>query len=82
MRKAIRAAALVFGLAAAAAGPSTAAMTTTPADQPLRLAPRIQLSQAELQRLQAIASQGADELRRFLWRTRMIYGYRMQDLVG
>ncbi len=41
---------------------------------------RIMLSQAEQDRLQAHADQGIDSLRRYVWRTRMIYNYYMPDL--
>lgn len=41
---------------------------------------RIMLSQVEQDRLQAHADQGIDSLRRYLWRTRMIYNYYMPDL--
>jgi hypothetical protein len=41
---------------------------------------RIMLSQAQQNRLQAHADQGIDSLRRYLWRTRMIYNYYMPDL--
>jgi hypothetical protein len=42
---------------------------------------RIMLSQAEQSRLQAHADQGIDSLRRYLWRTRMIYNYYLPDLI-
>jgi hypothetical protein len=41
---------------------------------------RIMLSQAQQDRLQAHADQGIESLRRYLWRTRMIYNYYMPDL--
>ena len=41
---------------------------------------RIMLSQAQQNRLQAQADQGIESLRRYLWRTRMIYNYYMPDL--
>ena len=44
--------------------------------------PRIMLSQAEQSRLQAYADQGIDSLRRYLWRTRMIYNYYLPDLLS
>ena len=59
---------------------SAAAATATA--QAIRIEPRIQLSQQERARIQAIADQGADALRRFLWRTRMIYGWTWRDLVA
>jgi len=50
--------------------------------QSVRLAPKIQLSPAQQARLQAIANDGPDALRRFLWRTRMIYNWSWTDLVN
>ena len=49
---------------------------------PVRIAPKIQLSSGELARVQAAADQGPDALRRFLWRTRMIYNWTWRDLVA
>ena len=48
---------------------------------PLVLQPRIMLPVAEQQRLQAVAAQGSDALRRYLFRTRGIYNYYIFDLV-
>lgn len=48
----------------------------------LVIRPRIMLSQAEQSRLQAHADQGIESLRRYLWRTRMIYNYYLPDLVN
>jgi hypothetical protein len=48
----------------------------------VRLEPRVMLSQGQLSRLQSVADDGADALRRYLWRTRMIYGWTWRDLVG
>jgi hypothetical protein len=59
---------------------STGAMPA--AAQALRIEPRIQLSDQQRARVQAVADQGADALRRFLWRTRMIYGWTWRDLVA
>ena len=59
---------------------SVAAATATA--QAIRIEPRIQLSQQERARVQAIADQGPDALRRFLWRTRMIYGWTWRDLIA
>ncbi|HEY1327096.1 MAG TPA: hypothetical protein VGI14_09165 [Casimicrobiaceae bacterium] len=59
------------------------AATTVAADAaPVRLAPQVQLSTGELVRLQAAADQGPEALRRFLWRTRMIYNWDWSDLVA
>lgn len=85
-----RAAACLFAAAAAVCASASAAETRStmamqPASvsaQPVPISPTIQLSQGEFERLQAIASRGIDELRRFLWRTRMIYGYRLEDVTG
>jgi hypothetical protein len=41
---------------------------------------RIMLSQAQQDRLQAQADQGLDSLRRYVWRTRMIYNYDLPEL--
>jgi hypothetical protein len=50
--------------------------------QSLRIEPKIQLSAAQMARLQSIADQGgANALRAYLWRTRTIYGWSMDDLV-
>ena len=50
--------------------------------QALRIEPRIPLSVEQRARLQAVADDGADALRRYLWRTRMIYNWRWHDLVA
>jgi len=50
--------------------------------QVVRLEPKVQLSQAQYARLQAIAREGPDALRQFLWRTRMIYNWSWSDLVN
>ena len=62
----------------------TQAATSPSASQsqsPVRLNPRITLSAAEAARLQAAADQGMSSLRRYVWRTRMIYNYLMSDLI-
>jgi hypothetical protein len=46
------------------------------------LQPRIMLSQAEYARLQAVADRGSEALRRYIWRTRLIYNYYLPDLVA
>lgn len=48
---------------------------------PVALQPRIMLSQAEYARLQAVADRGSEALRRYIWRTRLIYNYYLPDLV-
>lgn len=52
-------------------------------DPPLavKLEPKIMLTPSAHARLQAAADQGIDALRRYIWRTRMIYNYRLSDLV-
>ena len=49
---------------------------------PVVLQPRIMLSQAEYARLQAVADRGSEALRRYIWRTRLIYNYYLPDLVA
>ena len=46
------------------------------------LQPRIMLSQSEYARLQAVADQGSEALRRYILRTRLIYNYYLPDLVA
>ena len=46
------------------------------------LQPRIMLSQSEFARLQAVADRGSEALRRYIWRTRLIYNYYLPDLVA
>jgi hypothetical protein len=50
--------------------------------QPVRLEPRVMLTATQHTRLQSVASEGPEALRRYLWRTRMIYGWTWQDLVA
>ncbi len=50
--------------------------------QALVIRPRIMLSKGEQSRLQAYADQGIDSLRRYIWRTRMIYNYYLPDLLN
>ena len=57
------------------------ALSSPGSQAPVRLNPRITLSPAEAARLQAAADQGMTSLRRYVWRTRMIYNYLMSDLV-
>jgi hypothetical protein len=51
------------------------------ASAPVTLNPRITLSRVEAARLQAAADQGMTALRRYVWRTRMIYNYLISDLI-
>jgi hypothetical protein len=77
-RRAARAAIALASLTAAcAASPTLAA----PAG-PIVLEPRVMLTVQQRERLQVIANEGPDALRRYLWRTRMIYGWTWHDLVG
>jgi hypothetical protein len=69
---------LALAGALALASPAVRAEDTTP---PVRLNPSIKLSAAQHERLQTIADQGIDALRRHVWRTRMIYGWQLADLV-
>jgi hypothetical protein len=50
------------------------------AAQRITLQPRVMMSGAQRDRVQAVANQGPDALRQFLWRTRMIYGWTWDDL--
>lgn len=67
------------GLLACAATPALAA-----GDETARvvLQPRMMLAPAQRERLQKIADQGFDSLRRYCWRTRGIYNYFLPDLLG
>jgi hypothetical protein len=49
--------------------------------QSIRLEPKVMMSAEQRARVQAIVDQGPDALRRFLWRTRMIYNWTWRDLV-
>jgi hypothetical protein len=67
---------------------ASAAMFAPPAARavdaaPVRilLQPRIMLSQGEYARLQAAADKGSEALRRYIWRTRIIYNYYLPDLL-
>jgi len=70
--------AFVLALALGLASPAVRAEDMLP---PVRLNPSITLSAAQRERLQTIADQGIDALRRHVWRTRMIYGWRLADLI-
>ena len=48
---------------------------------PVRISPDARLTPAQRERLQVYANQGGEALRRFVWRTRMIYNYSLNDLV-
>jgi len=61
---------------------AASAVSAATAAQPIVLQPRVMLTAQQRDRLQAVASEGADALRRYLWRTRMIYAWSWQDLVG
>jgi hypothetical protein len=65
---------MLAGAVCASAAPAAA--------QAIRIEPRIQLTDQQRARVQAAADQGPDALRRFLWRTRMIYGWTWRDLVA
>ena len=69
---------MAFTLAAVLAAPAAQAQM---ADAPIRISPDAKVSPAQRERLQNYANQGGDALRRFLWRTRMIYNWRLDDLV-
>ena len=64
---------LLIGVVLLAAADAAAA-------QPVTLQPRVMMSVAQREYVQAVANQGPDALRRFLWRTRMIYGWTWDDL--
>jgi hypothetical protein len=69
---------LALSLAVVVAAPVARAQT---ADAPIRISPDAKVSPAQRERLQSYANQGGEALRRFLWRTRMIYNWRINDLV-
>lgn len=71
----------VLALAAAGALLWAGAITGASA-QPVKLDIRIMISAQQRAELQAAADRGADELRRYIWRTRMIYNYYWPDVVG
>src|SRR5262249_38316683 len=91
MTKANTIAPLILGVIGLATACMTQVAVAQPAASPnanvdtryasLVIQPRIMLPVAEQQRLQAVAAQGSDALRRYLWRTRGIYNYHMADLV-
>jgi hypothetical protein len=81
---------LLFALVTGATISLAQVATAQPMDSPgmhadgrtesLIIRARIMLSQAEQNRLQAYADQGSEALRRYVWRTRMIYSYYLPDL--
>jgi len=71
--------AAVIGISAMLAAVSALAADAAPARVVLQ--PRIMLSQGEYLRLQAAADKGSEALRRYIWRTRLIYNYYLPDLV-
>ena len=78
----IRSGTRAFALAIAFTSLGSAAANAAPADsQPVRLQPRIMLSPTQAARLQAAADEGMTSLRRYLWRTRYIYNYSLNDLI-
>ena len=60
---------------------SGSAVAAVPDAAAVALHPRIMLSQGEVARLQAAADKGIDALRRYVWRTRIIYNYYLPDLL-
>jgi len=74
-RRMLMAATAIVWLAAASGATDAVA-------KPVRLEPRVMLTVQQLERLQAVASEGAAALRVYLWRTRMIYGWTWRDLVA
>lgn len=73
--------ALVTGATISLSQVATAQAIANGRTEALVIHPRIMLSQAEQSRLQAYADQGIDSLRRYIWRTRMIYAYYLPDLI-
>ena len=48
---------------------------------PVRISADARLSPSQRERLQGYANQGGEALRRFVWRTRMIYNWSLNDLL-
>ena len=48
---------------------------------PVRITSDARLTPGQRERLQKYADQGSEALRRFVWRTRMIYNYSLSELV-
>jgi len=59
-----------------------ASQTVIGGDSRVIINPRIMLSLGEQDRLQMYADRGPDALRRYLWRTRVIYNYYLPDLAN
>ena len=49
---------------------------------PVRISADARLTPGQRERLQRYADQGGEALRRFVWRTRMIYNWSLNDLVA
>ena len=69
---------LALSLAVVIAAPLAQAQAP---DAPIRISPDAKVSPAQRERLQTYANQGGEALRRFLFCTRMIYNWRLSDLV-
>lgn len=76
-----RAGCLALGLSVSVvlAAPVAQAQST---DAPIRISADARLSPAQRERLQGYADRGGEALRRYLWRTRMIYNWRLDDLIA
>ncbi|HEY8243136.1 MAG: hypothetical protein ACHQJ7_03595 [Vicinamibacteria bacterium] len=48
---------------------------------PVRISQDARLTPGQRERLQSYADKGGEALRRFVWRTRMIYNWSLNDLV-
>jgi|KBSMisStandDraft_5_1062788.scaffolds.fasta_scaffold742532_2 hypothetical protein len=68
-----------IALALVVAAPLAQAQTADAA--PVRISADARLSPAQRERLQGYANQGGEALRRFVWRTRMIYNWSLNDLL-
>ena len=68
-----------IALALVVAAPLAQAQTADTA--PVRISADARLSPAQRERLQGYANQGGEALRRFVWRTRMIYNWSLNDLL-
>jgi len=68
-----------IALALIVAAPLAQAQTADAA--PVRISADARLSPAQRERLQGYANQGGEALRRFVWRTRMIYNWSLNDLL-
>jgi len=70
---------LALSIAVVVAAPVARAQSS---DAPIRISADARVSPAQRERLQSYADLGGEALRRFLWRTRMIYNWRLDDLVA